>query len=473
MHSTVRTARRILTVLIVLAIWMTCLPTVYAEPECLPGVTTEMADPGYWTARSKDPDALLAESSGIAARNAEILACEECKLKDLRKEYPSFDGEAFQRELLGNAMTRLAAYLEKGYYNSEGEVLEYADMDKVLTSIGIAETSPAQQVRYGICTALTNVRAVPSDQLITDTAGDNDFDLLQRSFLRVNEPVIILAQTAEGDWYYCDSLCVSGWMPAATIAVCADRQEWLGAWDIPDEDALVVTQGKLSLDQSNVNSGASERMLTMGTVLRRVEKDAFDPAVTNRAAYQNYPVYLPVREADGSYSTTIALIPQHYSVNEGYLPLTARNLLETAFSMLGDAYGWAGMLSVPDCSLYIRNIYKCFGLELARNTTWQSAMPVRKYDLSALNPAEKRELLDTLPVGAILFFGGHEMLYLGAEQGMHYVINTVSTTMDPEEKSPTLVRSVVVNTLENTLRRSGNTWLEELKLAMIPYMPAA
>ena len=141
--------------------------------------------------------------------------------------------------------------------------------------------------------------------------------------------------------------------------------------------------------------------------------------------------------------------------------------------MLGDAYGWAGMLSVPDCSLYIRNIYKCFGLELARNTTWQSAMPVRKYDLSALNPAEKRELLDTLPVGAILFFGGHEMLYLGAEQGMHYVINTVSTTMDPEEKSPTLVRSVVVNTLENTLRRSGNTWLEELKLAMIPYMPAA
>ena len=130
MHSTVQTARRILTVLIVLAIWMTCLPTVYAEPECLPGVTTEMADPGYWTARSKDPDALLAESSGIAARNAEILACEECKLKDLRKEYPSFDGEAFQRELLGNAMTRLAAYLEKGYYNSEGEVLEYADMDK-------------------------------------------------------------------------------------------------------------------------------------------------------------------------------------------------------------------------------------------------------------------------------------------------------------------------------------------------------
>ena len=70
MHSTVQTARRILTVLIVLAIWMTCLPTVYAEPECLPGVTTEMADPGYWTARSKDPDALLAESSGIADDDA-------------------------------------------------------------------------------------------------------------------------------------------------------------------------------------------------------------------------------------------------------------------------------------------------------------------------------------------------------------------------------------------------------------------
>ena len=473
MHNTVRTARRILTVLIILAVCLTCLPTVYAEPALLPGVTLEMTDPGYWAAKSNDPDALLADSAGIAARNAEILACEECRMNDLRKEYPSFDGKAMQRELLSYASRLLAAYEEKGYFNSEGERFVSADMADVLTSIGTAAMSPEQQVRYGICTALTDVRAVPSDQLITDTAGDNDFDLLQRSFLRVNEPVIIRAQTAEGDWYYCDSSCVSGWMPAATIAVCADRQQWLDAWDIPDDEALVVTQGKLYLDESNVNSAASQRMLTMGTVLRLVEKDAFDPAVTNRAAYQNYPVYLPVREADGSYSTTIALIPQHYDVSEGYLPLTAQNLLETAFSMLGDAYGWAGMLGVPDCSLYIRNIYKCFGMELARNTTWQSAMPVRKFDLSDLNPAEKSELLDTLPVGSMLFLPGHVVLYLGEEEGEHYVLNTVSTMGQPEGHAPIRVRSVTVNTLEEALRRSGNTWLEELKLAMIPYMPAA
>ena len=37
--------------------------------------------------------------------------------------------------------------------------------------------------------------------------------------------------------------------------------------------------------------------------------------------------------------TTIALIPQHCSVNRGYLPLTTENIMKVAFTTLGDAYG--------------------------------------------------------------------------------------------------------------------------------------
>jgi hypothetical protein len=200
--------------------------------------------------------------------------------------------------------------------------------------------------------------------------------------------VVIRAQTADGAWFYCDSICVSGWVPAKRIAVCADRREWWTAQRFPAEDALVVTVGKLYLDAANVNAAASQRMLTMGTVLRRVPGDAYDPAVTNRAAYQNYAVYLPAQGDDGGYAETIALIPRRGDVHEGYLPLTTRNVLNTAFSMLGDAYGWGGMLGVPDCSLYIRHIYSCFGLELRSGLDLEiSKEDALDYGFAAMNHA--------------------------------------------------------------------------------------
>ncbi len=439
----------------------------WADVVSLPHVSPEMTHADYW--KTEGTDALLADRETISAINAAALSCKDCMMLDLLKEASGYDGGSFQRRLLSQTMQELAKFLNAGYYDSDGESILYADMAAILEAIDGAETSREQEIRYGICVAMTDMRVAPTAALITDEAGDNDFDLLQMHSLKVNEPVLIRAETAGGMWLYCDSVSVSGWVQSENIAVCRDREQWLSAWKIPEEELLVVTQGKIYLDESNVNAAASQRMLTMGTCLRRVGTDAFDAAVTNRAAYQNHAVYLPVREADGSYGTTIALIPQHCSVSEGWLPLTQANILDVAFSMLGDAYGWGGMLSVPDCSLYVRNVYKCFGLELPRNTTWQSAMPAQKYPLSDLDAAEKAALLDTLPCGTILFFNGHEMLYLGTAQGMHYVLSTVSSMMAPDGDDLLRVRSVVINTLEDTRRRNGRTWLTDLNMAVIPY----
>ena len=458
--------KRMLAAALAVAAALTSAPAAWAEADSLPFVTAEMTSADYW--KTESADVLLADRETIAAVNAAVLACEECRMTDLTAEVPAWDGTAFQRKRLSGAMQELGAYLDAGCYGGDGQAVPYAALTAVLDTINDAETAAEQSVRYGVCVELTNVRAAPTDAIITDAPGDNDFDMLQLSYVRVNEPVLIRAETSDGAWLYCDTSCVSGWVRARDVAICADREQWLAAWQIPEEELLVVTEGKLYLDQSNVNAAASQRMLTMGTVLRRVPDEAFDPQITNRAAYQNHAVYLPLREEDGSYAVTIALIPQHCGVSEGYLPLTEANLLDTAFTMLGDAYGWGGMLGVPDCSLYVRNVYKCFGLELARNTTWQSAMPVEKYPLEELDPDEKAALLDTLPAGAILFFNGHEMLYLGEADGRHYVISTVSSMMEPESDRRLRVRSVIINTLEDSRRANGMTWLEALNLAAVP-----
>lgn len=441
-----------------------------AQIQHLPDVRDEMTRVDYWAALANQADAVLVNSDAIEAQNAAFLETPECMMIDLTRFFPSYDGEIFQRSLLKKAMQDFSNYFDEGYYNADALPVPFADMDAVLESIDEAETSPNQRVRYGICVTHANVRAVPTDMIVTDAPGDNDFDVLQMSSLRVNEPVLVKAENADGSWYYCDTVSCSGWVKASDIAICANRGQWRKAWQIPDDEVIVITEGKIWLDASNVNAAASQRMLTMGTVLRRVSDEDFDASVTNRAIYHNHAVYLPVRLDDGSYGITIALIPQHSGVNEGYLPLTQRNVLEVAFGMLGDAYGWGGMLAVPDCSQYVRNVYKCFGLELPRNTTWQSAMPAEKYDLSEMDEAEKADLLDGLPTGAILFFKGHEMLYLGASDGRHYVVSSVSSIMTPNGESRLRVRGVVVNTLEGTLRANGNTWLKDLNLAIIPWL---
>jgi len=82
---------------------------------------------------------------------------------------------------------------------------------------------------------------------------------------------------------------------------------------------------------------------------------------------------------------------------------------------------------------------------------------------------ERIRFLDALPLGSILYFSGHEMLYLGKEDGKYYVISSVGTIMRPED--PTVrqrIRGIVINTLD-VRRANGNTWLNDLTTALIPY----
>ncbi|MBR2699397.1 MAG: SH3 domain-containing protein [Clostridia bacterium] len=445
--------------------------SAYADTGALPFVTDDMCQPAWWAEKTAEPGALLADTETIEAMNAAFVAEPDCRMTDMTAFIPAYDGDVFQRERVKDAMSALSEYMGDGFFLADGAPVRYADVADILASIDDARAESNCRVRYGICVRLADIRAVPADLLITDDAADIDYDVLQNSSVRVNEPVIVRAQTADGSWYYCDSACVSGWIAAEHIAICKNRREWLSAWQIPEEERLVVTQGKLYLDEANVNREASERMLTMGTTLRKVREVDFDPKITNRAVFHNHAVWLPVRDGEGRYGTTIALIPEHASVSEGTLSLTAENILNVAFSMLGDAYGWGGMLGVPDCSQYVRNVYKCFGFELPRNTTWQSAMPAMKINLTDMSAEEKAEALDALPVGTILFFKGHEMLYLGAHDGRHYVLSSVGSIMNPNGEGVLRIRSVVINTLEDTVRGNGNTWLKDLNQATVPWLP--
>ena len=76
-------------------------------------------------------------------------------------------------------------------------------------------------------------------------------------------------------------------------------------------------------------------------------------------------------------------------------------------------------------------------------------------------------IIDELPLGAALCFSGHEMMYLGKENGKYYVISTVSSIMSPDTGKRLRTRDVMINTLD-VKRANGQSWLQALNMAFMP-----
>ena len=430
----------------------------------LPDVAETMAEASYWTQNTE----VLMTAYEAVRYNAVTIDANGTNMYDLKKHAAAVDGVSLNTALKKSAQADASYYLGWTYLEDQ-TLATQADFDAIIENTQNPNATRHQSVLYGIAVKRTALRAFPSELAIWDDLNDTDFDYQYLVGVRVNEPVVITSVSKDGKYYLAKNVCCSGWIPVEDVAVCSNKSQWLSAWDISPEKALVVCDDKVYTETSVVGAQTSEVMLTMGTVLELVQNIDPNKLVDNRAAYNNYVVWMPVRNEDGSYDKKLTLISEHKSVHVGYLPFTEQNIAKVVLSALGNVYGWGGSLNSEDCSSYIRNIYKCFGLELARNTTWQTAMPMGKVDLRNMCPEERMAVLEALPVGTILFFSGHEMLYLGERNGSYYVISAVGTIMQPGNTSEKQrIRSVILNTLD-IKRANGKTWMEELTDAVVPY----
>ena len=461
----------------------------YAAVKYFPGVTREMSSADYWLSADPAADVVLMDSAAIAAQNRRMVADPACCMYDL--ENMSAAAEPYVRMAEKAYREICDEYVNGKHFDRDGNVIDTAFAERVRDRILGADPASFRTIRYGIVVRRTDLRAWPTEEIVTDELGDIDFDYAQLSGAAVNAPFVIRGQTADGQWYYGCIDNYQGWVRAADVAVCRSKQEWLSFWKIPADRVLVVTESRFTLEHSNTAPEISGLELTMGTVLERADGagraasggssaagSSGGPAgggsgrIINRAAYQNYVVWIPVRDADGSCRRVKALISERHDVHEGYVPLTRRNILRTAMNALGDMYGWGGMLSAEDCSGFLHAVYACCGVNLPRDTSWQSAAPLFRHDLNYLPDREKAEVIGGLPAGTMLYFRGHAMLYLGERDGRQYVLSSVSSMMDPADpagKARLRVRSVVINGLD-IRRGNGNSWLRSLDTAVIPWL---
>ncbi len=419
-----------------------------------PNVTNEMCVASFWHNKESCSDEIVMTAEEIAAFNRAVLDTPETYTNDLAAVDGTYNG-VMLAELNANFESPTGLYLN-------GEPVPESYYEAIRENIRKSPVTEEMPYKFGFAVNRTVMKAYPYEDYLSDDPSDPEWDNLVSSGVAVNEPLVLLFTTGDGKFTMARSQCCSGWVPTEDIAICKDKAEWEKYLN-PDK-FLLVTGEKIYLEPS-ADADLNEKMLTMGTVLPLVTDDP--GIVTFRLPWNNYVVKMPARNEDGSFYQKDALIPANRDVNVGYLPYTTANVVTQAFKSLGNRYGWGGMMNSQDCSSYAREVYRCFGFELARNTTWQAAMPAEVTDMSKMTDDEKKAVLDTLPAGTILIFPGHEMIYLGEDNGLYYTINDVSSLVPPNQPGVIVKpRSVIVNDL-STLRGNGSTWLGNLSHAVV------
>ena len=378
-----------------------------AAPTLLPGTDRDMLTPGYWICRHPSPDTLVLSDYQISALNRYI----ETELKtvqDITQIPVPLSGKdiskAIQKEI--DRQRGGTRYFSTGL-SVTSDFYDHMVRDKNLSFVG-ADIFPT----YGLVIRFSDQRLLPTARSLYTQPLSTDFDEIQNNALDLGTSVMILHQIQiQGEkWSYVVAPDSSGWVETRNIARCS--AEALEEFVHPDR-LVVITRPKADV-YLNPELTECNAFVQMGVRLPMVQ-----------SAEDVFQVLIPASDEQGYLVKRNGYV-RKAQAREGYLPYTARNILQQAFEMLNALYGWGGMFGEQDCSRFVQQVFATVGIMLPRNSLDQAAVGKLLAEFAAGTPAEKKAaVLSGQAVGgtALLYLKGHIMLYLGESEYCPYVIH--------------------------------------------------
>ncbi|AFK87660.1 MULTISPECIES: SH3 domain-containing protein [Thermoanaerobacterium] len=379
----------------------------------IPDTRLEMLEADYWIEKISDADCLIMTQDDIMKFNREIV--EKCdSVYDLR----SYRDSLTYDELL--SMIKEYKLPEKEMYFKNGEEVKRDFYHHITDNLNITEIKEVNPVRYGITIRKTYLRSFPTDIAVYSRKGDIEFDRFQETSCQAIEPVLVLHESKDGRWYFIQMYNYRGWAKAADIAIAKDKEEVFGYVDT--DDFIVVTGNHVKTQYNPYDRDVSEIQFDMGTKIP-LEKD-IPNFVANQSTYGNYVVKLPSRDDNGNLVFKDGLISIKEDVHWGYVPYTRANVLNQAFKLIGDRYGWGDSFDGRDCSSFIMYVYKTFGFKLPRNADEQERCPGRVHRFfDGMSLIGRIEAFKGIKPGAALYMPGHAMMYVGMDDEVPYIVH--------------------------------------------------
>jgi hypothetical protein len=416
------------------------IPGIVTARPLLPNVTLDMQTDQYWISKLSNPNQLIMNRSEIAAFNKAIIKQSPTKV-DLTVYPQKLDKKILTDMLLNSALPNDPMYSNGNHIDSSF----YQTLQKQLNIGGLQEEN---KVRYAFSVKRANIRTFPTHRGVFYSPNDRQFDNFQETIVDPGEPLVILHQSLDGQWYYIQMQNYRGWMASSDVAIAPTRKSWVSYITRPN--FLIVTGKNLT-----VKTSETPLFFEMGAKLPLVKKDD-----TSR-----YTIEIPTRDTNGMVIFKQVIVPSGADVSVGYLSYTRANIVRQAFKLQDTPYGWGGMYNGVDCSSFIMDIYRTFGIMLPRNADEQETSAGKSVSLDKLSRAAKVKIIHSLKPGAAIYMDGHVTLYVGEDNGHQYIIHALSSYGDADSQNAdgTLERvsvmKVVVSDVNLTLR-SGRIFLD-------------
>jgi len=386
------------------------------------GMSEVQLSPNHWVDKLTQDTTPLMTQTSITQFNQNLIQNNPHIVDPL-----AMDDRLSKAELLEKIRSISKPSKHKRFYDN-GEQLNKNDYAAYIESTNQNAVKADNTVRFGLVVRRSMLRTFPTLDRIFKWGKDRDLDRFQASGLFPGDAVAILHASKDGQWILVQNYNYLAWMPKADVAI-GNKAE-ISAFK-NDDDFIVVTGSKAftnHVPNHLPNSTAlSNIQLDMGIRLPLAKRSEYNNALYGQNPFANYIVKLPTRNAEGKLALALVPIPRGQDVRVGYLPFTKQNLVTQSFKFLGERYGWGHDYNGRDCTGFIGEIYKSFGLLMPRNSGQQAKGDYGRNHFFAkeTTKAEKLKAIENLQVGDLIYIPGHVMMYLGQDNSKPYVIHDV------------------------------------------------
>ncbi len=287
--------------------------------------------------------------------------------------------------------------------------------DELIKSMDI-EHYPSAKIK-AVVVRDSDVRAVPTNKPYYLSPKGYPFDRYQNSLIFQGTPVLITHFNLDKTYAHIQSSFVYGWIKVSDLAYMRDKDiellTKLKNYVMPIKDKI-----PLYTDYGDFYTDAR-----VGELFALIPKSQNTPQKPQKKELKAYGF---LRDAKG-YAILQSVILEEKDFFVFPKAFNSENMAYFIDTMLGQKYGWGGLLGNRDCSAFTRDSFANFGILLPRNSYAQSRYANNYVDLSSMKAKEKEDyiLKNATPFGTLIYLKGHIMLYLGAHNHQAIVAHSI------------------------------------------------
>ncbi|WQU07335.1 SH3 domain-containing protein [Helicobacter pylori] len=287
--------------------------------------------------------------------------------------------------------------------------------DELIKSMDI-ERYPSAKIK-AVVVRDSDVRAVPTNKPYYLSPKGYPFDRYQNSLIFQGTPVLITHFNTDKTYAHIQSSFVYGWIKVSDLAYMRDKDIELLT---KIKNYVMPIKDKIPLYTDYGDFYTDARVGELFALIPQSQNASQNPQKKELKAYGF------LRDAKG-YATLQSVILDEKDFFVFPKAFTSENMAYFIDTMLGQKYGWGGLLGNRDCSAFTRDSFANFGILLPRNSYAQSRYANNYVDLSSMKAKEKEDYIikNATPFGTLIYLKGHIMLYLGAYNHQAIVAHSI------------------------------------------------